>query len=80
MLRINIAENNRDQEDEICTSNRCVGVDPVHFRCRRAECAKEHSRRRNVPKETRGNELLLDKNWPFEGEGVTVQQEDGPKK
>jgi hypothetical protein len=33
----------------------------------------------NVPKETRENELLLDKKWPFEGEGVTVQQEDGPK-
>jgi hypothetical protein len=32
-----------------------------------------------VPKEAREQELLLDKNWPFEGEGVIVQQEDGPK-
>ena len=31
-----------------------------------------------VPKETREKELLLEKNWPFEGEGQTVKQEDGP--
>ena len=31
-----------------------------------------------VPKETRENDLLLDKNWPFPNEGVTVQQENGP--
>ena len=29
-------------------------------------------------KETREKELLLDKDWPFDGEGVTVKQEDGP--
>jgi hypothetical protein len=33
-----------------------------------------------VPKETREKDLLLDKNWPFEGEGLTVKQEDGPPK
>ena len=31
-------------------------------------------------KRQREKEILLDKNWPFEGEGVTVQQEDGPPK
>jgi hypothetical protein len=33
-----------------------------------------------IPKETREQELLLDKHWPFEGEGEIVQQEDGPPK
>jgi hypothetical protein len=33
-----------------------------------------------VPKETRERNLLLDKNWPFEGEGEIVKQEDGPPK
>jgi len=32
----------------------------------------------HVPQETREKQLLLDKNWPFEGEGETVQQENGP--
>jgi hypothetical protein len=32
-----------------------------------------------VSPETRENDLLLDKNWPFPGEGVVVQQENGPK-
>jgi len=32
-----------------------------------------------VPKTTRENDLLLDTQWPFPGEGVTVKQEDGPK-
>ncbi len=32
-----------------------------------------------VPKATRENQVLLDKNWPFPGEGVTVKQENGPK-
>ena len=31
-----------------------------------------------VPKETREKDILLNKEWPFEGEGVTVEQEDGP--
>jgi FG-GAP-like repeat len=31
-----------------------------------------------VPKATRENDLLLDKQWPFPGEGVIVQQENGP--
>jgi hypothetical protein len=31
-----------------------------------------------VPKSTREEEKLLDKTWPFPGEGVEVQQEDGP--
>ena len=26
----------------------------------------------------RENDLILNKDWPFEGEGVTVQQEDDP--
>ena len=33
----------------------------------------------NVPKTEREQEILLDKNWPFPGEGKMVQQEDGPK-
>ncbi len=33
----------------------------------------------NVPKAEREQEILLDKNWPFPGEGKIVQQEDGPK-
>ncbi len=32
-----------------------------------------------VPKEQREKEILIDKNWPFPGEGPVVQQEDGPK-
>ena len=32
----------------------------------------------NVPAATREQELLLDLNWPYIGEGVRVQQEDGP--
>ena len=32
-----------------------------------------------VPKEQREKELLLDKNWPFPGEGPEVKQEDAPK-
>jgi hypothetical protein len=32
-----------------------------------------------VPKDQREKEILLDKNWPFPGEGPTVQQEDAPK-
>jgi hypothetical protein len=31
-----------------------------------------------VPKEEREKELLLNTNWPFPGEGVTVHQQDGP--
>lgn len=34
----------------------------------------------NVPKAQRENELLLDKTWPFPGEGPVVQQEEEPKK
>jgi hypothetical protein len=33
-----------------------------------------------VPKEVREKDLLLEKNWPFEAEGPTVKQEDGPAK
>ncbi len=32
----------------------------------------------SVPKATRENDLLLDKKWPFPGEGVVVKQENGP--
>jgi hypothetical protein len=32
-----------------------------------------------VPKEQREKEILLDKNWPFPGEGHTVEQEEEPK-
>ncbi len=34
----------------------------------------------HVPKQTREQQLLLDKQWPFPGEGNVVQQEDGPPK
>ena len=33
-----------------------------------------------VPKSNREKDLILEKNWPFEGEGETVQQENGPTK
>jgi hypothetical protein len=33
-----------------------------------------------VPKATREQQILLNKNWPFPGEGVLVQQENGPAK
>jgi hypothetical protein len=33
-----------------------------------------------VPKEQREKEILLNKNWPFPGEGPVVTQEDVPKK
>ena len=33
-----------------------------------------------VPKGQREKEILLDKNWPFPGEGQVVQQEEEPKK
>jgi hypothetical protein len=32
-----------------------------------------------VPEATREQEILLDRQWPFPGEGVEVEQEDGPK-
>ena len=32
-----------------------------------------------IPRATREQEILLDKHWPFPGEGVQVEQEDGPK-
>jgi hypothetical protein len=31
-----------------------------------------------VPKEQREKEILLDKSWPFPGEGQEVKQEDPP--
>jgi FG-GAP-like repeat len=31
-----------------------------------------------VPKATREQQILLDKSWPFPGEGAHVEQEDGP--
>ena len=34
----------------------------------------------NVSAEVREKEILIEKNWPFEGEGPNVQQEDGPPK
>ena len=39
----------------------------------------ENLRVNKVPKEQREKELLLDKNWPFPGEGPQVQQEERPK-
>jgi hypothetical protein len=33
-----------------------------------------------VAAEVREKEILIEKNWPFEGEGPNVQQEDGPPK
>jgi hypothetical protein len=32
----------------------------------------------HVPKATREQQLLLNKDWPFPGEGVIVQQQNGP--
>ncbi len=40
----------------------------------------ENLRINHVPKATREEELLLNKNWPFPGEGVEVQQQNGPGK
>ena len=31
-----------------------------------------------VPKEQREKEILLDKNWPFQGEGSEVKQDEPP--
>ena len=39
----------------------------------------ENLRVNKVPKETREQQLLLDKSWPFPGEGVVVQLQDGPR-
>ncbi len=47
-----------------------AGKTGVHF--------YENLKINRVPEETRENELLLDKNWPFEDEGKIVKQEDGP--
>ncbi len=33
-----------------------------------------------VPNEVREKEILVNKEWPFPGEGVIVQQQDGPPK
>jgi hypothetical protein len=40
----------------------------------------ENLRIDRVPKEQREKEILLDKNWPFPGEGPAVTQEEKPKK
>jgi hypothetical protein len=40
----------------------------------------ENLRIDNVPKAEREKEILLDKNWPFPGEGAVVQQDSQPKK
>jgi hypothetical protein len=40
----------------------------------------ENLRIDRVPKEQREKEILLDRNWPFPGEGPVVKQEDEPKK
>jgi hypothetical protein len=47
-----------------------AGKSGVHF--------FENLKTDRVPKSTREKEKLLDKNWPFPGEGVEVQQQDGP--
>lgn len=39
----------------------------------------ENLRIDNVPKAVREEEILLEKSWPFEGEGHMVQQENGPQ-
>jgi hypothetical protein len=39
----------------------------------------ENLRINRVPKEQREKEILLNKQWPFPGEGDIVKQEDGPK-
>ena len=40
----------------------------------------ENLRIDRVPKEQREKEILLDRNWPFPGEGPVVTQEEEPKK
>jgi hypothetical protein len=40
----------------------------------------ENLRIDNVPKAEREKEILLDKNWPFPGEGQVVKQDNEPKK
>jgi len=40
----------------------------------------ENLRIDNVPKAEREREILLDKNWPFPGEGQVVKQDNEPKK
>ena len=39
----------------------------------------ENLRIDNVPKDQREKEILLEKNWPFPGEGPGVKQEEAPK-
>ncbi len=48
-----------------------AGKTGVHF--------LENLKINNVPKEQREKEILLNKDWPFPGEGQEVPQEDGPK-
>ena len=40
----------------------------------------ENLRIDNVPKAEREREILLDKNWPFPGEGQVIKQDNEPKK
>jgi FG-GAP-like repeat/FG-GAP repeat len=48
-----------------------AGKSGVHF--------LENLKTDKISKEQREKEILLDKNWPFSGEGPVVQQEDEPK-
>ena len=49
-----------------------AGKSGVHF--------FENLKTDKVPKASREKDLILEKNWPFEGEGDTVQPENGPTK
>jgi hypothetical protein len=48
-----------------------AGKSGVHF--------IENLKINNVPKETRESQQILNRQWPFPGEGQEVPQEDGPK-
>jgi hypothetical protein len=57
-----------DGDPDIATA----GKTGVHF--------FENLRINHVPKAQREREILLDKNWPFPGEGPVVTQDNEPKK
>jgi hypothetical protein len=63
-----VADLDGDGDVDIATA----GKSGVHF--------FENLKINNVSAEAREKEILIEKNWPFEGEGPNVQQEDGPPK
>jgi hypothetical protein len=63
-----IADLDGDGDMDLATA----GKSGVHF--------FENVKINKVAAEVREKEILIERNWPFEGEGPTVQQEDGPPK